>query len=119
MKNTGHRLLVTCGAVLAFALLLLVTASVDSSHAQRSRGFYVVLGSFGDPGSARRRARGGCLAGSPYNIHVVDSDWVDGFRPGLWVVVAGPYRSQGRAADVTADLRGCVRDAYWKYGRAG
>lgn len=102
-------LLAVCG--------LFSLAKVDIAAAQRSRGYYVILGSFGDRADAQDRAASRCLRNSGERIRVIDSDNIDGFRPGLWVVVAGPFRSESRAQDVKADLRHCVRDAYYKYGR--
>ena len=83
----------------------------------QSRGYFVILGSFPDRGAAAGRMRSRCLASSGHRLRILDSSGVDGFRAGLYVVAVGPYRSQGQAQDVQSDLRGCVRDAYVKYGR--
>lgn len=101
-------LLASCG--------LFSLAKVDSAQAQRTRGYYVILGSFGDRGDARRRSASACLRNSGERIRIVDSDRIDGFRAGLWVVVAGPVRNEGRARAMTSELRECVRDAYFKFG---
>lgn len=108
----------TLGVAALLALCgLFSLAKVDVAEAQRSRGYYVILGSFGDRGDARERAGSRCLRDSGERIRVIDSDNIDGFRAGLWVVVAGPFRGETRAQDVKAALRRCVRDAYYKYGR--
>lgn len=105
------------GAVVLLALCgLFSLAKVDTAGA-RDRGYYVILGSFGGRFEARERAASGCLRNSGERIGVVNSDVIDGFRPGLWVVVSGPYRSENRAQDVRDNLRHCVRDAYYKFGR--
>jgi hypothetical protein len=96
---------------------LFSVAKVDPAQAQRTKGYYVILGSFGDRAAARQRSGSHCLRDSDERIRVIDSDNIDGFRPGLWVVVAGPFRSETRAQDVKNELRRCVRDAYYKYGR--
>ena len=48
-------------------------AKVDVAEA-RSRGYYVILGSFGDRFDARARAASGCLRNSGERIGVVNSD---------------------------------------------
>jgi cell division septation protein DedD len=108
------------GIALALGLLVAVVSALttETAHAQRSEGWFAVLGSFESRRGAHRRAESRCLAYSGHDVYVLNSDDVEGFTPGLWVVVAGPHRSRSRADRIARELRRCVPDAYVRYGEA-
>src|SRR5687768_16310259 len=82
LAQVGWRISALVGACLA-VMTVMFTAFIESANAQRSRGYYVILGSFPDRGSAMRRSNSGCLQESGHRIKVIDSNYVDGFRAGL------------------------------------
>jgi len=77
--------------------------------AQAGCPYYVILGCFGSPGQANRRANS--IGG-----RVVNTSYVDGFRPGYYCVVDGPHNAKSTADRLRQSWRDTVRDAYVKRG---
>jgi hypothetical protein len=75
-------------------------------------GYYVVLGSYppGSPQADQRAADFQRCAGMA--AAVSPSDAYAGFRPGLTVVVIGPYADRRVANEALGNAQSCVADAY-------
>ena len=118
MRKNARRSVAGLALALGLVVAIVSALTVEIAHAQRNEGWFAVLGSFESRRGAQRRAESRCLVYSYRDVYVLDSDDVEGFTPGLWDVVARPFRSRNRADRIVRELRGCVPDAYVRYGEA-
>ena len=103
---------------ICLTLALLAVGTV--ANAAEGAGWYVVLGSFPEDNTARMagdaQRLSTTMAKCGLNTFNDFSGKFRGFRPGYNVFVVGPYHRQNDANAALTVAKGCVPDAYVKYG---
>jgi hypothetical protein len=102
----------------AILLTLPLAAPVQAGSVSPTIGYWVVAGTFGgDAGDAAFKQAQRLSACSGVEFGTDFSGKFATFRPGLMVVYAGGYRTQGKANGVKRRVQRCGAPAYVKFSR--
>ncbi len=85
------------------------------NQADKGGRWFVILGSFPKAEEARANERVDAVRRRGFDARLVDSDGYPNMKPGLWVVVMGPY-TRNNAEEVLKQVRPTISDAYTKSG---
>ena len=85
------------------------------NRADKGGRWFVILGSFPKEEKARANERLDAMRRQGFDARLVESDGYPNMKPGLWVIVMGPY-TRNNAEEVLKQVRPSVSDAYTKSG---